>query len=398
MNNIPRIGDKIINGKLVRKVEIDLTNLLPKENPVNNTIIDEPEVVDSISNNTISNDAVPESSSINGNYDIHNEEPTLEPIRNTEDIEQVQSEIKEYSITQFKDDYEVRLVRDVLPILSTYESERKVRLACACAVSGILIIIALFVLFGLDINKKGDLISLLIGGAGAAWFAIKKSFEKKIKRLVMPILMRAVPDFSWLEKPPVTVDDMHEAKIFPLIPKCKVMTDDCFKGKYRNVNIDITECEFNYGKKNVFQGAVIKIDMNKNFEGTTVIRPKQGIEFKHTKDLKKAKLEKIELEDININKKYDIYSTDQIEARYLLTTSFIERFNNITMAFNSKVAFCAFHGKHVYIAPYCKKDLFSIGSLIKPVSDSKQFITLFNEFVSVLKLVDHFKLDKKLGL
>lgn len=388
MNNIPRIGDKIINGKLVRKTETDLTNLMPKKTQTDNI------AGNNIKEEQVSNDE------INDNTDISQESPTedTEPEQTTKSTQSSEPEVKEYSINTFKANYENRLNAIVIPMLSEYEQERKTRLVGACAASGALGFLAAIDFFFVDADKHGDIFWALVAAATGSWFWIKKSFEKKIKRKVMPILMRAVPDFSWEEKPPVTKDDMNEAKIFPLIPKCSVKSDDCFKGKYRGVNIDVTECEFIYGKKTVFKGAVIKIDMNKNFEGTTVIRPKKEIEFKHIKDLKKAKLEKIELEDIDFNKTYEIYSTDQIESRYLLTTSFIERFKNITMAFNSKVAFCAFNGKHVYIAPYCKKDLFSIGSLIKPVADPNQFMKLFNEFVSVLELVDHFKLDKKLGL
>lgn len=381
MNNIPRIGDKIVNGKLVHSQGVVIPTPVVTEAPIDTTM---------------------ETGNILEHVEKENLTDNAEQVVEKENIEHIEpaavTQEKEYSISQFKKDYESRLNGTVLPMLASYETERKRRLVGACAASGSLGILAAIDFFFVDADKEGNIFKALVAATIGAWWLIKKSFEKKIKRKVMPILMRAVPDFTWEEKPPVTEDDMNEAKIFPLIPKCSVKSDDCFKGKYRGVNIDVTECEFNYSKKTVFQGAVIKIDMNKNFEGTTVIRPKKEIEFKYIKDLKKAKLEKIELEDIDFNKNYEIYSTDQIESRYLLTTSFIERFKNITMAFNSKVAFCAFHGKHVYIAPYCKKDLFSVGSLIKPVADPKQFMTLFNEFVSVLELVDHFKLDKKLGL
>ena len=41
------------------------------------------------------------------------------------------------------------------------------------------------------------------------------------------------------------------------------------------------------------------------------------------------------------------------------------------------------------------KDLFSIGSLVKPVTDTKQFQELCNQFISVLSLIDYLKLDKQ---
>ena len=347
------------------------------------------------------------------NYNFYKKTNIINTTQNNEMIEEIQTpenqsvqtavqekeeEKKEYSVQSFISEYQKRFETDVKPMLEKFESERKLRLVGACAASGSLGFLAALDFFFADFDKHGDIFGALVSAAIGSWVIIKKTLEKKIKRKVMPILMKAIPDFYWLEKPPVTIEDIDSAKLLPLARKCNIKTDDCFLGKYRGVNIDITEYDFHYNKTEVFKGAVIKIDMNKNFEGTTVIRPKKYIPFKHVRDLKKAKLEKVELEDININKNYEIYSTDQIEARYLLTTSFIERFQNITMNFSSKASFCAFHGKHVFIAPYCKKDLFSIGSLIKPASDEKQFMRLINELISILELIDHFKLDKKLGL
>ena len=273
MNNIPRIGDKIVNGKLVRNTVVpshDISEIQTTQ--LNPPVVEQENVIQSIENEISSNNVAEQPAVVNNSVE------NSEPVSTVAD--------SEYSISQFKRDYEIKLVRDVLPILKTYESERKKRLVGACAASGFLGLLAAIDLFFFgDADKQGHIFQGLCAATVGVWFWIKKSFEKKIKRKVMPILMKAIPDFSWEEKPPVTKEDMHDAKIFPLIPKCSVKSDDCFKGKYRDVNINITECEFTYNnKRTVFKGAVIKIDMNKNFEGTTVIRPKKEIEFKYIKE------------------------------------------------------------------------------------------------------------------
>ena len=337
------------------------------------------------------------------------------------------NKVKEYSIKAFSKDYHEILINKVLPMLAQYEPIRIKTLIKACLGGGTLTILGVLCLLFVDADKNGNLAWALIGSGGAIWFWLKKQFENKIKRKVMPILMNAVPNFRWQEAfntsklplmeqlkifcapagktvekyqadNPIHTNEITQSMIFPYDKNCIKTFDDCFIGKYRDVGLVISECTYKMSNKTVFSGAIIRLKMNKNFEGMTILRPKKHIEVNNIKDLKKAKLQKIELEDIKINKMYHIYSTDQIEARYLLTTAFIERFQNIALAFNSKVAFCVFHGDYVYIAPYCKKDLFSVGSLVKPVADEKQFNTMFEEFVSILELVDHFKLDKKLGL
>ena len=214
--------------------------------------------------------------------------------------------------------------------------------------------------------------------------------------------MRAIPGFYWQQTPPVKEDEINECKIIGHSEKCRKKFDDCFIGDYRKVPVAITECDYEIGGGNnsttVFQGVVIKIKMNKNFEGTTLIRAKKAYNRDKKDLIKKAGLSEVKLEDSEFNKIYQVFATDQVESRYLITTAFMERVKRIQLAFNAKHISCSFHNDSVYIAPHTGKDLFSLCSLIKPVDNQEQFIVLFEEFVSILELVDHFKLDKKLGL
>ncbi|MBD5401232.1 DUF3137 domain-containing protein, partial [bacterium] len=232
------------------------------------------------------------------------------------------------------------------------------------------------------------------------WNWIQKSFERKLKTEIMPYLMKAFQSFYWQDTPPVTHEEISKIKIFSRIDSARKSFDDCFVGKYRGVQVAISECHYETGGKNsvtIFNGAVIKLKMNKNFSGITVIRP-TSVGWGNFLDLKKYKMNKVELEDVKFNEKYTVYSTDQVESRYLLTPTFMERFENISLAFSSSGCFCSFYGDSVYIAPYVSGDLFKLFSLWKPVTESKQFQVLFEEIVSILELVDHFKLDTRLGL
>lgn len=308
---------------------------------------------------------------------------------------------KEYSIEQFRNDYENMVVNRILPELQQYEGERKKRLTGAIIASIVFGFAALYVFFFVDGKGSGDLFWGLIALAFGAWYWLKKSFENKIKKKVLPVLMRAIPGFYWQQTPPVTEKDISACKIIPVADKCRKTFDDCFVGDYRKVPVAISECEYEIGGGNnsttVFQGVVIRIKMNKAFEGTTLIRAKKAYN-KDKKDLEKAGMSLVKLEDPEFDKQYLVYAHDQIEARYLITTAFMERLKRIQLAFNAKHISCSFYGDSVYIAPHTGADLFSLCSLVKPVDNHEQFTVLFEEFASILELVDHFKLDKKLGL
>ncbi len=309
---------------------------------------------------------------------------------------------EEYSIEQFKKDYVKLLEEKVMPVLLGFEGERKKRLKWAVTAAIVFGIAAVCVFLFVDGRGSGDLFWGCIAAAFGIWYWIKKSFEKKVKKLIMPTLMHAVPGFYWQETPPVKPEEIESCMIIPFAKKCSKKFDDCFIGTYRDVKVAISECEYELGSgnnaKTILEGVVIKFSMNKNFDGVTVIRPKKpGYRDKYD-DLKRAKMSEVKLEDPEFDKKYVVYSTDQIESRYLLTTAFMERFKQIETAFSSKFAYASFYGNSVFIAPHTGCDLFNLCSLVKPIGNREQFETLFNEFASILALVDHFKLDKKLGL
>lgn len=138
---------------------------------------------------------------------------------------------------------------------------------------------------------------------------------------------------------------------------------------------------------------MIKLDMNKSFTGNTVIRPDT---LKHASPA--ANLKHTTLEDVVFEKKFDVFTDDEVEARYLITPSFMERLNNMKTAFSADRVSCAFYDKYLLVGLHTSKDLFSICSLKEPVNDGKQFFTMFEEILSIIKLIDHFKLNQKIGL
>lgn len=107
--------------------------------------------------------------------------------------------------------------------------------------------------------------------------------------------------------------------------------------------------------------------------------------------------EKVSLEDTEFDKNYTVFSDDQVEARYLLTTSFIERFKNIETAFNPLYQRAEFKENELYILLGTNRDLFKIGSLGEETTYS-QFSQLFEEFYSVLDLIEQLKLNQHIGL
>ena len=110
------------------------------------------------------------------------------------------------------------------------------------------------------------------------------------------------------------------------------------------------------------------------------------------------KLDEVKLEDPEFCKKFNAYSSDQVEARYLLTTAFIERFQNLNTAFGAKKAKCSFYGDKIMFAISTNKNLFEVGSLFKSLEKPGAVNQFYNELASIYSMIDYFKLDEKVGL
>ncbi len=106
----------------------------------------------------------------------------------------------------------------------------------------------------------------------------------------------------------------------------------------------------------LFKGLFYVADFNKSFSGKTVIYPdfarqalggQLGEMINHKMEFDNNQL--ITLEDIEFEKEFAVYSTDQVEARYILSPSMIERIKLIKQKLEKDIYF-SFIKNRVYVA------------------------------------------------
>lgn len=306
--------------------------------------------------------------------------------------------IIEDDIRQFKSNFYKNYHEVLVPAIEGFEDERKRKLICATVYSILLItagVLELMFEFKFGSEVDGRLGGLLITFGVCMYHMMKKNFEHKIKRKIMSTVASCFGKMNWsLSYPKCRSEHFVNAGLFKEFTSCKI--DDVFTGEYKNVNLEVIEGKYVYGsgrnESTVFKGVLIVLDMNKNFSGHTLLWEDSIF---HKSPV--AGLRHTELEDVNFEKRFDVFTNDEIEARYILTPAFMERLTNIRMAFHCKAVRCAFYNNRLFIGmpTGLTQDLFSICSLVKPVTDTKQFEDLCTQFVSILELIDHLKLDKK---
>ncbi|NLG16653.1 MAG: DUF3137 domain-containing protein [Fibrobacter sp.] len=113
--------------------------------------------------------------------------------------------------------------------------------------------------------------------------------------------------------------------------------------------------------EDIFHGLFFHADFNKHFKGTTYVEPDFAERFLGGFGTALQRIggkgELVKLEDIAFEKRFVVYSSDQIEARYILTPAIMEAILAIADAFQKPIRI-SFVQSRVYVAVDFRKKLF----------------------------------------
>jgi len=113
---------------------------------------------------------------------------------------------------------------------------------------------------------------------------------------------------------------------------------------------------FRYNKSDgpVFHGVFLVASFNKHFKSETIILPRSKVSF--LSKIIKYKIfdifKVIKLEDVAFNKEFTVYSTDQVESRYILSTSFMQRLLSYRQKLKRKISISFAHDKMFLTIPH----------------------------------------------
>lgn len=109
--------------------------------------------------------------------------------------------------------------------------------------------------------------------------------------------------------------------------------------------------KYAFDKYSDFKGSVLKCEFNKKFNGkTTVVSKDFNTKFLGEKEL---------LDDVKFNENFRVFTTDKIEARYLLTPAFMGKLNILKAYKNTlKSPSAAFMGNKFYLFCFSRRNFF----------------------------------------
>jgi hypothetical protein len=128
-----------------------------------------------------------------------------------------------------------------------------------------------------------------------------------------------------------------------------------------------------------FRGQILRVRVPLRFQGVTVVHRDVSLT---PPDLKRARLADPKFEDV-----FEVYTTDQVEARYLLQPDFMERLLKFEELLRGKSARAVFKDGELLIVMN-GGDLFEPGSMFTPLVDIARARKVLEEFELILAIVD----------
>ena len=247
-------------------------------------------------------------------------------------------------------------------------------------------------------KQFATIVCILIAFHSTNWS--RNKFRKEAKNHIMPQLIKYFDGFSYQFGGGIDLATISKSK---LLSSYHIRnSDDCFSGVYKKVGISVSEehlkriesSDNSSSEITIFKGVIVVLTMNKKFDGQTMVVKDKGIFNKlDAFSIDLPERENIRLEDSVFEKEFEVYSTNQIEARYLLTPAFMERILKLRQAYKSKRIEFSFFDDKLFIAISLEKDMFESASLFHSCLDRKPIDETFNQILSIIEIVDILKLD-----
>ena len=252
------------------------------------------------------------------------------------------------------------------------------------------------------------LISLLLYFFFFGFNRRRVDFKTEYKKVVMGKIAQFIsPELAFTPNLFITEARYNASHIFLADPDI-YSGEDLVSGKIGNTQIEFCELhtkdrtQDSKGRTTyttIFKGVFFIADFNKNFNGQTYILSDFSERFMGVfgKWLQKANFMRpdvVHLEDPEFEKYFAVYGSDQVEARYLLSPSFMERLLAFRKKTDAKLQ-CAFVDNHFYVAVPMTKNMFE-PSLRKSVMNAEAVQGFYEDLLFCISIVQDLDLNTRI--
>lgn len=287
---------------------------------------------------------------------------------------------------------------DLRPLLAGLEVRRKAarKNLFTAAIPVVMIVVGVFIITQ---NNAMSFVAMGVGLLIIGYFVKKLSDVKREAKLsVLPILCDYL-EFDYSHSPRLNkLRRFRDLSILPSYDEEK--REDEVSGSLTEVDfwlqetklVRVTRTKKSTKRTTVFKGLLCHFDFHKNFMGTTIGKKDYSAIGNFFADAFTSG-ERVKLEDPDFEDKFQVYATDQIEARYLLTPGFMQRLLDLLNASFIKNIQFAFDDGKLFMSLESSKKFFEGGD--NELDDPEYVLNIIRDISLVFDIVKTLNLTQE---
>lgn len=238
------------------------------------------------------------------------------------------------------------------------------------------------------------LLSVIGAGAGWAWAAaaLSERYRRMYKSEVLPRLAASLGALEYRAATRPDASALRDQRLFPRFDR--VDAEDEIVGSYHGVAISIMEVALVDTKpendRKVFDGLLVRLTLPRTLDGTTAVIADTGLLGALRDLMGGSALQRVRLEDARFEDVYQVYGTDQIAARALLTPAFMERFLSLgeRTGFMRPLALAQGNRLTITLAKQGYDNLFEPPDYRRPAGSRAALAKLHDDLQAVLRVAE----------
>jgi hypothetical protein len=177
-----------------------------------------------------------------------------------------------------------------------------------------------------------DALAIFMGGGavgGYVWasYRLSAEYDRSYKERVLPALAESLGGLAYQLTPVLDTDVLRRERLFRDFDTARA--SDGFSGERRGLPVFMCQLRLSSGSGDnetiAFDGLILQLDLPRRLSGTTAVLHDAG-RFGNLRDRWALnERQRVRLEDPVFEQRYEVYGTDQVEARALLNPAFMER-------------------------------------------------------------------------
>jgi len=255
----------------------------------------------------------------------------------------------------------------------------------------------------------GILFPLIIGAVLFVFIAslLSKGYVREFKVAIIQKIVKFIDqNLNYASYRYIPKSTFMSSEIFKTRPN-RYKGDDYVSGKVGTTQIEFSELHAEYesgsgknrSRRTVFKGLFFIADFNKHFTCKTIVLPDTAEKLfgsfgKMFQSWNVLRGRLIKLEDPEFEKFFVVYGDDQIQARYILSTSLMERIINFKKKTNRPI-YLSFVGSRVFVAVSYTKKLFE-PRLFRTILDFELVQEYFEDLQLAIGTVDDLNLNTRI--